>query len=156
MPPSQSQATATGYAQTCPECGATLQPVALDPDTPPWLCPISKLGWWVAELEAPMRASWQSRTRSFDFRVLGSLKAKIDQERASAATLGTSVRVDQLPRLDLTTLQAIATTLESKSPPPYTPPPSTLDPNPQPILPTGPLVTFLAQVNAAITARTVA
>ena len=70
--------------------------------------------------------------------------------------VGSSVRVDQLNLLPLASLQALATKIASKIPPPYTPPPSALKPKPTPILPTGPLVTFLAQVNAAIKARTVA
>ena len=157
MPPSQSQAsTTTSYSPTCPECGATLQAVVLDPDTPPWVCTISHLGWWVSELQTPVRSEWNSRTRSFHFRSLPALREAITQERATAAVLGTSVRVDQLNLLPLTALQALATKIASKIPPPYTPPPSTLNPNRTPIVATGPLVTFLAQVDAALKARTVA
>ena len=157
MPPSQSQAsTTTSYSPTCPECGATLQPVALDPDTPPWLCPISHLGWWVCELETPMRSEWHSPTRAFSHKVTPALREAVRQERADAAVLGTSARPDQLSRLPLSALQNLQTTLAAKIPPPYTPPPLALNPNPTPIVATGPLVTFLAQVNAAITARTVA
>ena len=147
--------TRSHYLATCPECGATLQAVVLDPDTPPWVCTICHLGWWVSELQTPVRSEWDSRTRSFHFRSLPALREAITQERATAAVLGTSVRVDQLNLLPLTALQALATKIASKIPPPYTPPPSTLNPNRTPIVATGPLVTFLAQVDAAVKARTV-
>ena len=103
-----------------------------------------------------MRSEWHSPTRAFSHKVTPALREAVRQERADAAVLGTSVRVDQLNLLPLASLQALATKIASKIPPPYTPPPSALNPKPTPIVATGPLVTFLAQVNAAIKARTVA
>ena len=100
------------YATTCPKCGARLQPVALDPFTPPWLCPASARGYWASELSGSARAAYRPADDDWGF---GSSRAVIAAaivlEVADAQTRGTSLRDDQFTLTPL----AVLTNLASKS-----------------------------------------
>lgn len=50
---------------SCPDDGSQLQAVALDANTPPWLCANCHRGWWNAELTASARARYNPLLRDF-------------------------------------------------------------------------------------------
>lgn len=93
------------YTQSCPACGRQLQPVALDPQTAPWLCNTCCLGFWVAELE--QSHMWHHTLRSFGHAGHAARRAAVEAEAAAAIARGSSAREDQLMLLSLSQLQAI-------------------------------------------------
>ena len=92
---------------TCPNCGSSLSPIALDPNTAPWLCSHCKLGWWSTEITPQARAAWHGPSRSFHWRNAPAIRAAVDQERAEAQSRGTSLRIDQINLFDSTTLATL-------------------------------------------------
>ena len=85
------------YPLTCPKCGATLQPVALDAFTAPWLCPIDSLGFWAAELTVEARALFNIETNSRDSSPESETVGEACYvERDDAQLRGTSLRLDQI------------------------------------------------------------
>ena len=86
------------YSSACPNCGAPLSPVVLDPDSAPWLCSVCHLEFWVAELEQPK--NWQPLLRCFGHAGLVARRDAVEAERQEAHRRGTSVRRDQLGLLD--------------------------------------------------------
>lgn len=85
---------------TCPNCGSSLSPIALDPNTAPWLCSHCKLGWWSTEITPQARAAWNGPSRSFHWSNAPAIRAAVDQERAEAQSRGASLRGDQVDLLD--------------------------------------------------------
>lgn len=103
------------YQTSCPNCGAQLAPVALDPDTASWLCAHCALGWWTAELGAEARAAWRPQHRDFGHGPLArDIRAACHRERTEARTRGTSARLDQLALLDKATLDGLAKRLANR------------------------------------------
>jgi len=101
------------YPTKCLACGHALDPVALDPDTAPWLCPVvhpGLRGYWACELSSQAPA-YRSQHADFGFGAPAiALRALVDQEHAAAVTRGTSLREDQLglvPAAVLTRLSAL-------------------------------------------------
>ncbi len=97
------------YATTCPKCGAQLQPVALDPLTAPWLCPISARGYWASELSASARAAYKPADDGWGFgasRVV--IESGIVLEISDARGRGTSLRSDQFTVTPLAVLTNLA------------------------------------------------
>lgn len=119
------------YLTSCPNCGAQLQPVLLDPTVAPWVCvvPACRRGWFACELTAEARKAWVSAHRSHTptFRQ-ATLDAALAAELAGAHARGSSARPEQLAVLDLASLNTLAA-----------------------LVPPG--GSFHAQVQAAITAR---
>jgi len=97
QPVKPSLPTAPTYLTTCPNDGAPLQPVALDPDTAPWLCNVCRRGWWVSELQTSARSAWRVQFQDFGFGdTMLSIREQVRQERVEAVTRGTSLRPEQL------------------------------------------------------------
>lgn len=104
--------TQPSYATKCLACGGPLSPVALDPDTAPWLCQIAHQGlrgYWACEL-ASQAPAYRSQHSDFGFGAPAiALRALVDQEHAAAVTRGTSLREDQLGLVDAATLTRLST-----------------------------------------------
>lgn len=93
------------YPTTCPECGAQLVPVALDPQTAPWLCETSMLGFWATDLSPANRAHWGKRGFTLGHHTALMHSARQD-ERLTAEANGISLREDQLGSATLATLRS--------------------------------------------------
>ena len=101
--------TTPTYATTCPKCGAQLQPVALDPLTAPWLCPISARGYWASELSASARAAYRPADDDWGFGLSRApIAAEIVLEVSDAQMRGTSLRDDQFTLTPLAVLTNLA------------------------------------------------
>ncbi len=74
---------------TCPRCGAQLEPVALDPQTAPWLCALANNGcahgWWNAELTSAAHLAYRVPHGDFGHGLVASdiSAARIAERRAS-------------------------------------------------------------------------
>lgn len=103
--------TTQPHVHTCPACGHPLQPVALDPDTAPWLCPPTgcRSGWWVSELTTQARNAYRHGNRDFGFGPhRGAIQAQVELERVAARQRGTSALPEQLPLLPSAELTRLA------------------------------------------------
>ena len=90
---------------SCPKCGKALQPVALGPETAPWLCADCARGYFAAELTTEARALY--RPHRDDWGLGSPLGTLVEKEVADAHLRGTSLREDQFihtPTDVLTTL----------------------------------------------------
>lgn len=94
------------YSSACPSCGHQLQPVVLGPDSAPWLCPVCRLGFWVAELHQPK--AWDAAHRCFGHAGLVARREAVHAERSEAHKRGCSVRSDQLGLLSVSQLGHVA------------------------------------------------
>lgn len=82
---------------TCPACGRLMDPVALGPDSAPWLCHHSGLGFFVAELTTSARAIYRATHHDWGFGEAAlAVRSQVATELAEAFTRGTSLRPDQL------------------------------------------------------------
>lgn len=104
------------YLQSCPECGHQLAPVTLDPSCPPWLCAGCRRAWWVAELSAEARQSWQPASRSHSWKALRSIVAARETEMAAALERGTSTLPEHLPLLSAAHLGRVEALLAKGAP----------------------------------------
>ena len=100
--------TTPNHPVTCPKCGGQLQPVALDPNTAPWLCPICSRGFWASELTNESRALHRPNHDDFGFAPV-ALRASVELEIADAQTRGTSLREDQFTLTPTQVLDSLAT-----------------------------------------------
>lgn len=95
----------------CPNCGRSLVPVALDPQSAPWMCPSAGgcgRGWWAREIAPDAASAWRSAQHDFGFGVFAqTLRRDVKAEHAAAHERGVSVREDQLPLLDPAALAAL-------------------------------------------------
>jgi hypothetical protein len=92
-------------APSCPSCGSELTAVALDGDTPPWLCTICSRGWWDSGLANsssydPLRHDWGNQTQK--------VLAAIDQEHKAATVRGTGASEQSAQFLPLEVLKGLA------------------------------------------------
>ena len=83
------------YKTDCPQCGKALQPVALSPQTAPYLCSGCSLGFFACELTPTARKSWGHH--GF---IHGPHSEQLHADRLSEFTQsvsrGTSLREDQI------------------------------------------------------------
>lgn len=96
------------YPTKCPSCGASLQPVALDPETAPWLCPIfhpGLRGFFTAELTSGLFRSQHSDFGFSPDRL--TLREAVHAELAAARLRGSSLREDQIGLADVSLLQFV-------------------------------------------------
>lgn len=119
-----SNMTTSSYPQTCTNCGRGLQPVVLDPSTPPWMCFVCKIGWWVSELLPGVRGEWHGGSRSFRHKAVQGLRAAMDIEMKDAKARGSSARMEHLPLLGVNELTNLVKKLDSMIPPDVTVPES--------------------------------
>lgn len=89
----------TTYLTSCPKCGGQLAPVALDPQTAPWLCASCGLGFFAAELSPAARSAYRPQFRDHGTSAHAIHLAR-DAELAEAHARGTSARDDQIGILD--------------------------------------------------------
>ena len=94
------------YAITCPHCGTTLEAVAQNPQTAPWLCRACSVGWWSAELTKEARATYRIERR--DFRPAKPMRLLVEAEARLAKARGSSLREDQLKLVTTKTVQRVA------------------------------------------------
>ena len=96
------------YKTDCPQCGKELQPVALGPDTAPWLCGPTgcSLGFFACELTATARKSWGHH--GF---IHGPHSEQLHADRlaefAQSVSRGTSLREDQIGIASTELLQSL-------------------------------------------------
>lgn len=86
---------------SCPSCGQPLSPVALHPDTAPWLCPAvtgCAAGFWHAEVTGDGAAHYRAQFRDWgrDVAVVARIRAAVSDEYLAAQGRGTSLREDQI------------------------------------------------------------
>ncbi len=94
----------TGYLRTCLACGGPLVPVALGPETAPWLCSACCHGWFVCELAGVGRASFRVSHRDWGHAAGRELAKVRDIELAEARQRGTSALPEHLALLDVAQL----------------------------------------------------
>lgn len=96
--PSRAQAIEPiGYRTDCPKCGKPLAPVALDPDTAPWLCNECHRGFWSAELTDVARARYRHRHHDWGQGAPAqAIRRSVQTEWLQAHARGASLRPDQL------------------------------------------------------------
>lgn len=86
---------------TCPHCGHALVPVALGPETAPWLCSAStggcSTGWFHAQLTQEGRATWRPEYQDHGY--AHHIHEAMQAERDEAHERGTSARHDQIALL---------------------------------------------------------
>lgn len=92
---------------TCPKCGAQLQPVALDPNTAPWLCRGCRRGFFACELTKEARAIYRPQHDDWGLG-LTPLHTPRSQEIAAAHQRGTSLREDQFVHTPISVLTSLA------------------------------------------------
>lgn len=97
MPPAPRAARVPLPTPPCPLCGQPLAPVALDGQTPPWLCATDSRGFWPSELEA---AALLDPVRRDFGRVSRAVVAAARGDADAARIRGTGVGPDLLPYLD--------------------------------------------------------
>lgn len=98
----------TAYLQSCPGCGGPLTPVALGPETAPWLCGVCAHGWFACELAPPARASFRAEQRDWGHAGGRELKVLRDVELADAHARGTSALPEHLSLLSGAQLAVLA------------------------------------------------
>lgn len=87
--------TPTTYSTACPKCGAQLAPVALDPQTAPWLCAGCHRGYWAPELSTRAREAFRHGHDDWGIARPEWLRLAVTAERDEAEARGTSLREDQ-------------------------------------------------------------
>ena len=88
------------YLTSCLQCGGQLAPVALDPQTAPWLCAPCGLGFFSAELSPAARSTYRPLFRDHGTGPdADAIHATRDAELAEAHVRGTSARLDQIDSL---------------------------------------------------------
>lgn len=86
-----------GYRTDCPKCGRPLQPVALGPDTAPWLCNECHRGFWSAELTDIARGRYRPRHHDWGLGTPATaIRHSVQTEWLHAHVRGASLRPDQL------------------------------------------------------------
>lgn len=113
------------YPTVCPNCGGQLEPVVLGPESAPWLCHGCGLGFWAAELR--QSAAWDRGYRCFGHAGMAARVEAVHAEAVQAVARGSSARPDQLALLPTAVLERLAQVSSDR--------------------------TFVAQVQAALTAR---
>lgn len=98
----------TAYLRACPGCGGGLTPVALGPDSAPWLCATCSHGWFCCELAGPARAVFRPQHRDWGHAGGRELKRTRDLELAEAHARGTSALPEHLPLLSVAQLTTLA------------------------------------------------
>jgi hypothetical protein len=93
---------------TCPKCGAPLQPVALGPETAPWLCAGCSRGFFAAELTPEARAVYRPEHDDWGFTTRAPIEAAVMLEISDAHDRGTSLREDQFVHTSTEILQGLA------------------------------------------------
>ncbi len=89
-------ASTIAYATDCPKCARELQPVALVPDSAPWLCNECHLGFWAAELTDEARACYKPPLVEFAGKDGAVVRRAVQSEWLHAQARGCSLRPDQL------------------------------------------------------------
>lgn len=81
---------------TCPMCGRDLLPVEDNhPDTPPWLCPDDRIGFWQEELTSAARSLFDPHARSWPVTAKATaIRDRVDGERHAARERGSSTIPD--------------------------------------------------------------
>lgn len=86
---------------SCPGCGSTLRPVAVNAATAPWLCSSCRRGWWPAELTPAARSAWDPARRTHGHgQVAQEIRAAVADDVTAARARGVSTLASQLRLLD--------------------------------------------------------
>jgi hypothetical protein len=97
------------YRTTCLYCNGVLYPIALDPESAPWVCVICNHSWWAVELSEESRKQFRANLCDFGFGPhLQILRDKVLVERGEARRRGTSIRLDQVQLLPLSALKRVS------------------------------------------------
>ena len=97
------------YRIGCPKCGKALMPVALGPDTAPWLCADCARGFFTVELTEEARAQYRPDKDDWGHGTPATtLRSKVTDEWVKAQVRGSSLRHDQLDLVDKDTLSRLA------------------------------------------------
>lgn len=86
-----------GYRTECPKCGQDLEPVALGPESAPYVCNTCHRGFWAAELTDVARDLYRPRHHDWGQGTPGqAVRRSVQTEWLHAHARGTSLRFDQL------------------------------------------------------------
>ena len=98
------------YPIACPRCGKTLDCVAMDSSTAPYLCHGDGRGFFACELTDDARSVYNADMNSWvDGEIGDAVTVGVQQELSDALVRGTCLREDQLGLVPLTSLQYVAT-----------------------------------------------
>ena len=95
-------------ALDCPACGGQLQPHVGSPESAPWLCNVNRLQFWDCELAPEFRVHYRPHLHDWGWgaHIEPLLIARLT-EYDDAKKRGTSAREDQIPMLDVTSLNVL-------------------------------------------------
>lgn len=93
----------------CPHCGNELTPIALGPDTAPWLCAGCHRGYFNAELTSEARARYRPAARDYGTgKGKVAIRQAVELEVQAARLRGTSALPEHLPFLTVPNLRGVA------------------------------------------------
>lgn len=99
---------AKALSTKCPKCQKALTPVALDPQSAPWVCNRCHLGFFVSELADSARAIFRPRHQDWGQGTPASaVRLDADAELDLAEARGTSLREDQIKKASTESLQSL-------------------------------------------------